>query len=159
MKKLDELQRMKVLEMITIIASLLGIVLTLVHGNLYDYFFNLFSIKDIMNFRMLYVSLFVYSTLALVVFVSLFFLDEKNPEIRFYSYVQGWLFLIMATFTYEWFSGMMNWGIQTILSNKFTEYPYNLHAKGASVIFFGALFVFWILEKKKKNQTTSKSFT
>jgi signal transduction histidine kinase len=156
MKKLDELQRMKVLEMITIIASLLGIVLTLVHGNLYDYFFNAFSIKDIINFRMLYVSLFVYSVLALLIFTFFFFFDEKDPKIRFYNYIQGWLFLIMATFIYEWFSGMMNWGTQTILSNKFIEYPYNLHAKGASVIFFGALFIFWFLEKMKKKSDVLK---
>jgi hypothetical protein len=156
MKKLDELQKIKVLEIITIIASLVGITISLTHGNLYDYFFNLFSIKGIFNFRLLYLSLFFYSTLTFVVFVSLFFLDEKNPEIRFYSYVQGWLFITMAAASYEWINGMMNWSTQTILSNKFTEYPYNFLTKSESVIFFGALFVFWFLEKRKKKSDALK---
>jgi hypothetical protein len=154
MKKLDELQRMKVLEIITIMASLLGIILALVHGNLYDYFFNLFSIKGIINFRLLYVSLLMYSVLVFIVFVSLFFFDEKNPKIRFYKYIQGWLFVTMAAASYEWFDGMMNWSTQTVLSKQFTEYPYNFSTKGASIVFFGALFVFWILEKKKKQENT-----
>jgi signal transduction histidine kinase len=152
MKKLDELQRMKILEIITIIASLLGIILALVHGNIYDYFFNIGAIKNIVNFRMLYVSLFVYSTLAFVIFLSLFFFNEKNPEIRIYNYIQGWLFMAMAAASYEWFDSMLSWGLQTVISKQFTEIPYNFYTKSASVIFFGALFGFWLLEKKKKQE-------
>jgi CBS domain containing-hemolysin-like protein len=134
MKKPDELQRMKVLEIITIMASLLGIILVLVHGNIYDYFFNLFSIKGILNFRLLYASLFLYSVLAFVIFTCLFFVGEKNPKIGIYNYIQGWLFLAMSADSYEWFNA---------------EHPFTFTTKSASVIFFGALFGLWFLEKRK----------
>jgi glucan phosphoethanolaminetransferase (alkaline phosphatase superfamily) len=151
MKKLDELQRMKFLEIITIVVSLVGIILTLLHGNLYDYVFDLFSIKGIITFRLLYVSLFVYSTLAFVVFLSLFLFNEKNKEIRFYNYIQGWLFIIMAAASYEWFGNLIIFGSQIALSKQIAEDPYTFIAKRASVILFGALFIFWILEKKKNH--------
>lgn len=155
MKKLDDLQKMKTVEIITIIASLIGIILPLVHGNIYDYFFNLFSIKDVINFRLLYSSLLVYSILAFVVFVSLYVFNEKNVEIRFYTYIQGWLFITMAAATYEWSAGMMLWNIQSILTKQFTESPFNFFTKRASIILFAALFVFWLLEKKKNRVKNS----
>ncbi len=150
MKRIPELQKVKVLELITVLAALSGIILTLIHGNLYDYFFNLFSIPGIMNFRLLYVSLLMYSALALVIFSSLFFFREKNSMIRLYSYFQGWLFLTMAASSYELIDGMMNWYTKTILNQQFSEFPYTFYTKSVSVIFFGALFGFWLLEKDKK---------
>lgn len=150
MKRISELWKVKVLELITILAASSGIILTLIHGNLYDYFFNLFSIPGILNFRLLYVSLLTYSALALVVFSSLFFFPESSSRIKLYSYFQGWLFLAMAASSYELIDGIMNWSTQTILNQQFSEFPYTFSTKSASVIFFGALFVFWLLEKDKK---------
>lgn len=150
MKKLSELQRIKVFEIITIILSLLGMAISLIHGNLYDYFLNLFSIEGIVNFRLTYISLFLYSTLSFVVFTSLFFLNEKNPKIRWYSFIQGWLLLTMAASFYEIFNGMVWWITQNALTKQLLEYPYHFATKAPNVIFFGALFVFWILEKGKK---------
>ncbi len=152
MKKLDELQRVKTLEIITIIASFAGIIIVLIHGRIYDYFFNLFSIQNVINIRMLYVSLFAYSTLAFVIFLSLYFFNEKNWEIRLYNYAQGWLFITMAAASYEWIDGMFNWISQTIISKQFSEAPFNFLTKSASIIFFGALFGFWLLEKKKTKE-------
>jgi hypothetical protein len=65
------LKRVRHIEQLTILASVAGLVLSLVHGNLYDYFFNMFSVEQIVfNFRLLYVSLLLYSALALVVFLA-----------------------------------------------------------------------------------------
>jgi len=150
MKKLDELQKIKVLEIITIIASLVGITIALIHGNLYDYFFNLFSIKGIFNFRLTYISVFLYSALTLVVFASLFFLNEKNPKIRWYSFIQGWLFVTMAASFYETFNGMVWWNSLNAVSKQVVDYPYHFLTKSQNVIFFGAIFVSWILERGKK---------
>jgi hypothetical protein len=150
MKRIPELQKVKVLELITILIASSGIILTLIHGNLYDYFFDLFSIPGIMNFRLLYVSLLTYSALTLVIFSSLFFFHERNFMIRLYSYFQGWLFLAMAASSYELIDSMMNWNTTTIINQQFSEFPYTFYTKSVSVIFFGALFVFWLLEKDKK---------
>ena len=156
MRRLDELQKVKALEILTIVVALIGILLSLIHGNLYDYFFNLFSIKDIWNFRITYVSLLTYSTLAAVVFGSLYFLDEKNPEKRFYSFIQGWLLITMAASAYELVDGFMNWALLSISTHQFPDAPYHFLTKRASVIFFGALFVFWILEQKKNQLKNMK---
>ena len=158
MKILNDFQEIKVLEIITIIASLTGIILTLFHGNLYDYFFDVFTIKSIWNFHLLYVSLLVYSCLALVVFASLFFLDEKNPKIRFRNYLQGWLLIILAAASYEWFVNIMMWGSQIVLQKQTLEDPYNFFTKRANVIFFGALFIFWLLEKNKNQIKNSRPY-
>lgn len=149
MKKMDDLQKMKFVEIITIAFAILGIILTIVHGNIYDYFFNLFSIRGFFNFRLLYVSLLLYSILALVIFTSLFLLNERNPEIRFYNYVQGWLFITLAAASYEWFVNMIFLASQMIIAKQVVEDPYTFFAKRASVTFFGAIFVIWILENRK----------
>lgn len=150
MKRIPKLQKVRILELITALAALSGVIIALIHGNLYDYFFNLYSIPAILNVRLLYVSLLTYSALALVVFSSLFFFSEKNSRIRLYSYFQGWLFLAMAASSYELIDAMMNWLTRSILSQQFTEYPYTFYTKSVSVIFFGALFTFWLIEKDKK---------
>jgi hypothetical protein len=38
-----------------------------------------------------------------------------------------------------------------ILYNSFIEQPFTLPTKGASVIFFSALFLFWVVETKKRS--------
>jgi hypothetical protein len=129
-KRIPKLQKVKVLELITALAALSGIIIALIHGNLYDYFFNLFSIPGILNFRLLYVSLLTYSALALVVFSSLFFFREKNSRIRLYSYFQGWLFLAMAASSYELIDAMMNWSTQTILTQHFSVYLVSTQGRG-----------------------------
>jgi hypothetical protein len=166
MKKIDELQKIKMFEIITIAASLIGIALSLIHGNLYDDFFNMFSIPGIISFRLGYISLFLYSSLSFVIFTSIFFFNERNPEIRWHSYFQGWLFLTMAVSFYELLNSMMWWTTQNVLSQQLltspdifetkNNYPYHFLSKNKSVIFFGALFVFWILEKNKNRIKNSK---
>lgn len=149
MEKLSDLQKVKVLEIITIVATLAGIALSIIHGNQYDFVFNLFSIENVIHFRLHYVSLFLYSILALVIFVTLYLFNEKNPEIRFLSYIQGWLLITMAAASYEWFYSIVNQSAKLVLTKQVVQDPFTLYAKGASVIFFGALFVFWMLEKRK----------
>ena len=143
--------RTKILEATTILASIFGILLSLSHGNLYGYFIDYSGIEGFAYFKMLYLSLLLYSFLALVVFSSLLFLKERKESVRFLSYIQGWLFLIIAAFAFEWLDAMMIWSTQMMLSNRFIEYPYTFLAKGASVIFFSALFLFWIVENKKRS--------
>lgn len=161
MRKITELQRIKILEILAMATALAGILLTLVHGNFYintknDYVFSLFSISDIWNFQVSYVSLLCYSALILVVFAALYFLDERDPQKRFYAFVQGWMLVLMAASAYEWFDGVMNWIIQSILTHQFSEAPYHFLTKRADVIFFAALFVFWVLERKKGQTKNSR---
>ena len=144
------MKKINFLEIITIIASLVGIILSILHGNLYDYFFDFFNIEGFVYFRILYLSLLLYSILAFVIFLSLFYLKEKNDKIRLFNFIQGWLFIIMAVFSFEWFDSLMLWNTQMILSKKFIEYPFTLPTKGASIIFFSAMFLFWIIENKKR---------
>jgi len=166
MKKIDELQKIKMFEIITIAASLIGVILSLIHGSLYDDFFNMLSIPGIINLRLSYISLFLYSSLSFVIFTSLFLFNERNPEIRWHSYVQGWLFLTIAISFYELVNGMMWWTSQNILSQQLltypdihdakNNYPYHFSTKSDTVIFFGAIFVFWILERNKNRIKNSK---
>ena len=72
----------------------------------------------------------------------------------------------MAVTFYEFLNGMMWWTTQNILSQQLltypdmyetkNNYPYHFQTKNKSVIFFGALFVFWILEKNKNRIKNSK---
>jgi hypothetical protein len=144
-----KIEKIKFLEIITILASLIGIFLSLSHGNLYDYFLDMFTIEGFAYIKMLYLSLLVYSALSFVVFFSLYLLNEKNNKIRIINYLQGWTFIIMAVFSFEWLDSLMIWSTQNILLRHFIEYPFTLPTKGASVIFFSALFLFWVLENKK----------
>ena len=98
-----KLKRVQRIEQLTVLASLVGIALPVLHGNLYDYFFNMFSVEQIgFNFRLLYLSLLLYSALAFVVFISFYLHDEQNPDVRWYNYVQGWSFIVIAASCYEW---------------------------------------------------------
>jgi hypothetical protein len=146
------LRKTKILEISTIIFSILGILLSITHGNLYDYFFNVFYIEGVFYFRMLYASLLVYSALSFIVFTCLLFLNEKNVRIRVFNYLQGWLFILMAIFAFEWLDSLMIWSTQIVLSGKFIEYPFTLLSKGASVVFFSSLFLFWFIEQKKHSK-------
>jgi len=58
----------------------------------------------------------------------------------------------MAASSYEWFDNTIIQGSQIVLSKQIVENPYTFIAKRASVIFFGALFVFWLLEKRKNQR-------
>ena len=81
------------LELATVAASLIGILLAIAHGNLYDYFLKIFSIPGVIYLNMLYASLLLYSCLAFVVFLSFFLLNVKNGMIRLLNYIQGGLAL------------------------------------------------------------------
>jgi hypothetical protein len=145
------LKRVKRIEQLTILASVAGVVLPLVHGNIYDYFFNIFSVEQIdFNFRLLYLSLFLYSALALVVFLSLHVHDEQNPDVRWYNYVQGWFFIVIAASAYEWVDSSILKIVAAAASAAIVEEPYTWLTKRYSVIFFGAIFIFWLLEIRKK---------
>jgi hypothetical protein len=145
------LKRVKRIEQLTFLASLVGIALPLVHGNLYDYFFNVLSVDQIdFNFRLLYLSLLLYSALAFVVFISLNLHKEQNPDVRWYSYVQGWSFIVMAASSYEWLNSSVIQIVAGVAAKTVVENPYTWLTKRYSVIFFGALFVFWLLETRKK---------
>jgi hypothetical protein len=152
-----KLKRVRRIEQLTILASLAGIALPLAHGNLYDYVFNLFSVQQIsFNFRLLYVSLLLYSALAFVVFLSLYVHNEQNPHVRWYNYVQGWLFIVIAASSYEWLDSSILRIAAAVAAQTIVEDPYTWLTKRYSVIFFGAVFYFWLLETRKKrfvNQT------
>lgn len=152
-----KLKRVKRMEQLTVLASLIGIALPVLHGNLYDYFFNLFSVEQIdFNFRLLYVSLLLYSALAFVIFLSLHVHNEQNPEVRWYNYVQGWSFIVIAASGYEWMYSSVMLVVTAVATSTVAEDPYTWLTKRYSVIFFGALFIFWLLETRKKrfmNQT------
>jgi hypothetical protein len=152
------LKRVRHIEQLTILASVAGVVVPLVHGNLYDYFFNVFSVEQIgFNLRLLYLSLFLYSALALVVFMSLHVHDELNPDVRWYNYVQGWLFIVIAASAYEWVDSSIMKMVAAAASMAIVEEPYTWLTKRYSVIFFGALFIFWLLETRKKRFVKQKS--
>jgi hypothetical protein len=157
MKRMNEVKKIKVIEIITILASLAGVIFSLLHSNLYDFVFNLFKIEGIWDFSITYISLFLYSALSFVIFSSIYLLNEKDPKIMWITYCQGWLFLIMAVSFYEILNGMMQWATQNVLSQQFSNYPFHFLTKEKDVIFFGALFVFWILEKMKNRIKNSGS--
>jgi hypothetical protein len=145
------LKRVKRFEQLTVAASVVGIALSLVHGNLYDYVFNVFSLEQInFNFRLLYVSLLLYSALAFVIFMALHLHDEQNPDVRWYNYVQGWSFIVISASCYEWMHSSIMLIVTAVTANAIVEDPYTWLTKRYSVIFFGALFVFWLLETRKK---------
>ncbi len=145
------LKRVRRIEQITVAASLIGIALPLAHGNLYDYFFNVLSLNQIdLNFRLLYLSLLLYSALACVIFIALNLHNEQNPDVRWYNYVQGWSFIVMAASSYEWVNSTVMQIVAGVAANMLAENPYAWLTKRYSVIFFGALFVFWLLETRKK---------
>jgi hypothetical protein len=144
------LEEVNILEIVTILASVIGILLSLLHGNLYDYFANLLTIPGFAYIRILYASLLVYSTLILIVFSSLRLLKVRNERIRLLNYIQGWLFVAMIVFAFEWLDSLMIWNATIVMQNKFVEYPFVFLSKGASVVFASSLFLFWLIEKKKK---------
>lgn len=152
------LKRVRHIEQLTILASVAGVVLSLVHGNLYDYFFNMFSVEHIVfNFRLLYLSLLLYSALALVVFLLLHVHDEQNPDVRWYNYVQGWFFIVIAASAYEWLDSSIMKIAAASAAAAVVEDPYTWLTKRYSVIFFGAVFVFWLLETRKKRFVKRRS--
>ena len=156
----SKLKRVERIEQITVLASLVGIALPLVHGNIYDYFFNVFSVEQIvLNFRLLYLSLFLYSALAFVVFTALLLHGEQNPDVRWYNYVQGWSFIVTAAAAYEWFNSAVIQIVATVAAGAVIEDPYTWLTKRYSVIFFGALFVFWLLETRKKRSMNKTGLT
>jgi len=145
------LKRISRFEQLTVLAAIIGVALSLMHGNLYDYFFNLFSVQQIgFNFRLLYLSLLLYSALAFVIFIALHLHNEQNPDVRWYNYVQGWSFMVIAASSYEWLYSTVTQIIVAIAERTVVENPYTWLTKRYSVIFFGALFVFWLLETRKK---------
>ena len=145
------LRRVMRFEQFTVLVSLVGIALSLVHGDLYDYFFNVFSLEQIgFNFRLLYLSLLLYSALAFVIFIALHLHNEQNRDVRWYNYVQGWVFIVIAASSYEWLSSTVVQITVAIAERVVVEDPYTWLTKRYSVIFFGALFVFWLLETRKK---------
>ena len=131
-----------------VMAAALG--LAIIHGNLYDYLFKLFTVPVInFNFRILDLSLLSYSALGFVVFSALHVYDERDPKRRWRMYVQGWLLLLIAASGYEWVYSAIDQGANITLNNMTViQNPYTWLAKRASVIFFGALFLFWLLEKR-----------
>lgn len=150
-----KLKRVQRIEQLTVVASLVGIVLPLVHGDLYDYFFNVLSVEQIgFNFRLLYLSVLLYSALAFVVFVALTLHNEQNPDVRWYNYVQGWSFIVIAASSYEWVNSSIIQVVAAVAAEKVVDNPYTWLTKRYSVIFFGALFVFWLLETRKKRFVT-----
>jgi hypothetical protein len=145
------LKRVERIEQLTVLASLIGIALPLVHGNLYDYFFNVLSVEQIdFNFRLLYLSLLLYSALAFVVFAALNLHDEQNSDVRWYNYVQGWSFIVMAASCYEWLNSSIIQIAAAVTAKTVVDNPYTWLTKRYSVIFFGALFAFWLLETRKR---------
>jgi hypothetical protein len=145
------LKRIMRFEQLTVLAALIGVALSSVHGNLYDYFFNVFSVEQIgFNFRLLYLSLLLYSALAFVIFMALHVHNEQNPDVRWYNYVQGWTFMVIAASSYEWLFSTVTQIVVAVAEKTVVENPYTWLTKRYSVIFFGALFVFWLLETRKK---------
>jgi hypothetical protein len=146
-----KVKRIRRIEQLTILASVIGIALPLVHGNLYDYFLNAFSVQEIgFNFRLLYLSVLLYSALAFMVFLSLHVHNEQNPDVRWYNYVQGWFFIVMAASGYEWLDSSVVAIAAAVTANTVVEAPYTWLTKRYSVIFFGAVFILWLLETRKK---------
>ena len=146
-----KVKRVARIEQLTVFASVVGIALPLVHGNLYDYFLNMFSVQQIdFNFRLLYLSVLLYSALAFVVFLSLHLHNEQNPDVRWYNYVQGWLFIVMAASGYEWLDSSVVAIAAAVGASTIVEAPYTWLTKRYSVIFFGAVFILWLLETRKK---------
>jgi hypothetical protein len=153
-----KLRRIRHIEQFTILASVAGVVVSLVHGNIYDYFFNVFSVEEIVfNFRLLYLSLFLYSALALVVFLSLHIHNEQNPDVRWYNYVEGWFFIAIAASAYEWVDSSIMKFVAAAAAAAIVEEPYTWLTKRYSVIFFGAIFIFWLLETRKKRFVKRRS--
>ena len=77
--------------------------------------------------------------LGLLIFISLHVYDEEHPKIRWYMYVQGWLFLLIAASAYEWLWLAIDQGANIALDNIIVEDPYTWLAKRASIIFFVAV--------------------
>lgn len=148
----DDLQRIKWIERLTILVMAIAVVISIIHGNLYDYAFNLFSIPSVnFNFRALYLSLLLYGALGTLLFAALIIYDEHTPQIRWYMYVQGWLFLLIATAAYEWLDSALNQAASIVVNRMLVvENPYTWIGKRYSVILFGAVFLFWLLEARKK---------
>jgi hypothetical protein len=147
----EKLKRIGRIEQLTILVSVIGIALPLVHGNLYDYFLNVFSVQQIdFNFRLMYLSVLLYSALAFVIFLSLYVYNEQNPDVRWYNYVQGWSFIVMAASGYEWLDSSVMAISANVTANTVVELPYTWLTKRYSVIFFGAVFILWLLETRKK---------
>ncbi len=149
---MDELQRIKWIEGLTILIMAVAVVVSVIHGNLYDYAFNLFSISSVnFNFRALYLSILLYGTLGALIFAALYLYDEQTPKVRWYMYVQGWFFLLVAAAGYEWLDSALNQAASVVVNNMLVvENPYTWIEKRYSVIFFGAIFLFWLLEARKK---------
>jgi chromate transport protein ChrA len=96
-------------------------------------------------------SLFLYSALGLLIFASLYIYDEKTPKVRWYMYVQGWLFLLIAAAAYEWFDSALDQAASIVVNKLLVvENPYTWIAKRYSIILFGAIFLFWLLEVRKR---------
>ena len=142
--------RIRRIEVATVAVMAAGICISIIHGNLYDYVFNLFQIPlASFTFRILYLSLLTYSALGFVVFSALHVYDERDPKRRWRMYVQGWLLLLIAASGYEWVYSAIDQGANIALNNMVVaQDPYTWLAKRASVIFFGAIFLFWLLEKR-----------
>jgi len=64
--------------------------------------------------------------------------------------VQGWLFIVMAASGYEWLDSSVLSIAATVAANTVVEVPYTWLTKRYSVIFFGAIFLIWLLETRKK---------
>jgi hypothetical protein len=148
----DELRKIKHIEQATIIVMAITVVLSIIHGNLYDYVFDLFSIPNVnFNFRILYLSLFLYSALGSLIFAALYIYDEQTPKVRWYMYVQGWLFLLIAAAAYEWLDSALDKAASIVVNHMLVvENPYTWVNKRYSIILFGAIFLFWLLEARKK---------
>jgi hypothetical protein len=130
--------------------SLAGILVSLLGGNLYRYLFHLWTVPGIgLNIRMMNVSVFLYSCLALAIFCTLLVLNENDPTVRYWNYVQGWLVLTIAATGYEVLYTLLAQAAASTVAGHVIQQPYTLFGKGASVILFGALYVFYVIEKKK----------
>ena len=149
MRKLS-VREIQFLEAGTVAFSLAGILVSLLSGNLYSYLFYLWTVPGIgLNVRMLNLSVFLYSCLALAIFSTLLILNEKDPTVRYWNYVQGWLTLTIAATGYEVLYTLLAQDAASTVAGHVIQQPYTLFAKGASVILFGALYVFYIIEKNK----------
>jgi hypothetical protein len=142
--------RIRRIEVGTVAVMAAGFAMAIIRGNLYSYDFNLFTVPVInFTFRILNLSLLSYSALGLVVFSALHVYDERDPKRRWRMYMQGWLLLLIAASGYEWLYSAIDQGANITLNNMaVNQNPYTWLAKRASVIFFGALFLFWLLEKR-----------
>ena len=101
MRKLT-VREIQFLEAGTVVFSLAGIIVSLLAGNLYSYLFYLWTVPGIdLNIRMMGVSVFLYSCLALTIFSTLVAWNERDPTVRYWNYIQGWFVLIIAASLYE----------------------------------------------------------